>query len=59
MASYDNLIKPHRIGCKSAYFCDTYIGGVLEEVKIMYAIIETGGKQYKVAPRDILRVEQF
>ena len=25
----------------------------------MYAIIETGGKQYKVAPGDVIRVEKL
>src|SRR5271154_6292684 len=28
-------------------------------VKIMFAVIKTGGKQYKVAPNDVIRVEKL
>jgi len=27
--------------------------------KIMFAVIKTGGKQYKVAPNDVIRVEKL
>ncbi len=30
-----------------------------EEVKRMYAVIKTGGKQYKVVPGDMVRVEKL
>jgi large subunit ribosomal protein L21 len=29
------------------------------EARVMYAIIRTGGKQYRVAPGDVLRVEKL
>jgi large subunit ribosomal protein L21 len=28
-------------------------------VEIMFAVIKTGGKQYKVAPNDVIRVEKL
>ena len=28
-------------------------------IKVMFAVIKTGGKQYKVAPNDVIRVEKL
>jgi large subunit ribosomal protein L21 len=33
--------------------------GFIEEFPLMYAVVKTGGKQYKVAPGEKLKVEQI
>jgi len=48
------------LGLCGDYFvfeCDSSLS-FLEDIK-MYAVIKTGGKQYQVAPGDILRVEKL
>ena len=32
---------------------------VVDGLKVMFAVIRTGGKQYKVAPNDVIRVEKL
>ncbi len=34
-------------------------GGLLESTRAMYAVIETGGKQYRVEPGDVIDVERL
>jgi large subunit ribosomal protein L21 len=36
-----------------------YVSFLTRELKIMFAIIKTGGKQYKVAEGDVVRVEKL
>ena len=36
-----------------------YLFRVLEVIRIMYAVIKTGGKQYRVAPGEEIRVEKL
>jgi large subunit ribosomal protein L21 len=35
------------------------LAAALEEGHIMYAVIKTGGKQYRVAPNDVLEIERL
>ena len=45
---------------KFAYFYATpQLASLIKEVNPMYAIIATGGKQYKVAEGDVIRVEKL
>ena len=53
--------EPHTVGFLKMTFCHAY-GSELEltgRCKEMYAIIETGGKQYKVANGDVVYVEKL
>lgn len=45
------IFAPHWL----AICCETL---VLREISIMYAVIRTGGKQYRVAQKDVVRVER-
>jgi large subunit ribosomal protein L21 len=36
----------------------SFAGAIFERTYIMYAVIRTGGKQYRVAPGDVLKVEK-
>ena len=53
--------EPHTVGFLRDSFCHAY-GSELEltgRCKEMYAIIETGGKQYKVSNGDVVYVEKL
>lgn len=49
------MLKPRKIGVKANFA--TYAGEYIVGGGIMYAVVETGGKQYKVQEGDTLRVE--
>lgn len=58
----DNIKRPHIVGPKKIYKdlpinSETFIRGQVPE--FMYAVIETGGKQYKVQQGDIIYVEKL
>ena len=50
---------PHRKGWKLLKWSTYMASFETEEVYLMYAIVKTGGKQYKVAEGDVLFVEKL
>ena len=50
---------PHRKGWKLLTWSTYMASFETEEVYLMYAIVKTGGKQYKVAEGDVLFVEKL
>ena len=50
---------PHRKGWKLLKWSTYMASFETEEVYLMYAIVKTGGKQYKVAQGDVLFVEKL
>ena len=54
---------PHRKGApfrrRKQIFCTFHSETDRKQGKTMYAVIETGGKQYKVQPGDVLYVEKL
>ena len=54
---YHYIVRPHETGSKAYATCNRR--DWIEEVEHMYAIIETGGKQYRVAEGDVITVEKL
>ena len=52
-------VMPHRKGWKLLKWSTYMASFETEEVYLMYAIVKTGGKQYKVAEGDVLFVEKL
>ena len=50
---------PHRKGWKLLKRSTYMASFETEEVYLMYAIVKTGGKQYKVAEGDVITVEKL
>ncbi len=57
------FFMPHIKGvfCKecTSGFCPPAVASLVKEKKSMYAIIETGGKQYKVEAGDVVYIEKL
>ena len=58
---YGKMFKPHIVGFLScAYFAHAFCSETEnKQVKKMYAIIETGGKQYRVQNGDVIYIEKL